>query len=157
MALQAKSQANSVSYPCLLLTYGIAVASVAVVLGLHLLLDSLFTHYSLLLILGATMLSASITLSAWYDGLGTGVLATLLSAHISDYDFVCPIHSFAGLGVETIPLLAYFLEGIFVSSLAATCVCPGKCVICLPHGPVLLTPPSTAAALSAPPFAPASP
>ena len=65
MGLQAKSQADSVSYPSLLLSYGIAVASVAVVLGLHLLLDSLFTHRSLLLlILDATMPSASITPSA---------------------------------------------------------------------------------------------
>src|SRR5215216_277396 len=120
MGVRAKGKPDSVSYPPLLLRYGIAVASVAVVLGLHLLLDSLFIHYSfLLLILSATMLSASVMVSAWYGGLGPGVLATALAALISDYHFVYPIHSFSGLSVETIPLVAFVLEGIYVSSLAA--------------------------------------
>src|SRR5215213_3102978 len=120
MGVQAKSKADSVSYPHLLLRYGIAVASVTVVLGLHPMLDSLFVHYNVfLLILSVTMLSVSIMFSAWYGGLGPGVVATLLCALISDYHFVYPIHSFAGLGVKTIPLLAFVLEGIVVSWLAA--------------------------------------
>src|SRR5215204_3081541 len=41
MGVRAKSKADWVSYPPLLLRYGIAVASVTVVFGLHLLLDSL--------------------------------------------------------------------------------------------------------------------
>jgi len=119
MSFRAKGKVDSVSYPSLPLRYGIAVASVAVVLGLHLPLDSLFMHNSLpLLFLGATMLSTSIMISAWYGGLGPGLLATAMSALISDYHFVHPIHSFAGLGVETTPLIAFVLEGIFVSSLA---------------------------------------
>jgi K+-sensing histidine kinase KdpD len=102
MGVRTRSKTYSVSHPSLLLRYGIAVASVAVVLGLHLLLDSLFMHNSLpLLILGATMLSTSIMISAWYGGLGPGLLATAMSALISDYHFAYPIHSFAGLGVET--------------------------------------------------------
>jgi K+-sensing histidine kinase KdpD len=72
----------------------------------------------LLLILSATMLSASIMISAWYGGLGPGLLATAMSALISNYHFVYPKHSFAGVGVETTPLIAFVLEGIFVSSLA---------------------------------------
>jgi PAS domain S-box-containing protein len=112
---------DSVSYPSLLLHYGIAVASVAVVLGFHLLMDALFIHYSLLLlILGAMMLSTSIMISAWYGGLGPGLLATVLAALIADYHFVSPIHSFVGLGVKTTPLVAFVLEGIFVSSLVGT-------------------------------------
>src|SRR5829696_1580914 len=98
MGVQAKSKADSVSYPYLLLRYGIAVASAAAVLGLHLILDSLFVHYSVLtLILSVTMLSVCIMFSAWFGGLGPGVVATLLCALISDYHFVYPIHSFAGL------------------------------------------------------------
>jgi PAS domain S-box-containing protein len=112
---------DSVSYPSLLLHYGIAVASVAVVLGFHLLMDALFIHYSLLLlILGAMMLSTSIMISAWYGGLGPGLLATVLAALIASYHFVSPIHSFVGLGVKTTPLVAFVLEGIFVSSLVGT-------------------------------------
>src|ERR671913_1991519 len=88
MGVRAKSKAESVSYP-ILLRYGIAVASVAVVLGLRLLLDSLFLQSNpLLLILGATSLSASVMVSAWYGGLGPGLLATALAAFITDYFFL---------------------------------------------------------------------
>jgi PAS domain S-box-containing protein len=119
MGVQAKSRAGSVSYPPLLLRYGIAVASVAVAFGLHLLLDSLSMHYGFLqLIVGATMLSASVMVSAWYGGLGPGLLATALAALISDYHFVYPMHSFSGLSIEATPLIAFVLEGIFISSLA---------------------------------------
>src|SRR5215208_4133857 len=118
MSVRTRSKTDSVSYPSLLLHYGFAVASVAVVLGFHLLMDALFIHYSLLLlILGAMMLSTSIMISAWYGGLGPGLLATVLAALIADYHFVSPIHSFVGLGVKTTPLVAFDLEGIFVSSL----------------------------------------
>ena len=88
MDVRAKGKANSVSYPPLLLRYGIAVASVTLVLGLRLLLDSLFLQDTLLLlILGATSLSASVMVSAWYGGLGPGLLATALAAGIIDYFF----------------------------------------------------------------------
>jgi PAS domain S-box-containing protein len=119
MDARAKSKADSVSYSPWLLRYGIAVGSVAVVLGLHLLMDSLSMHYSFLqLILGATMLSASVMVSAWYGGLGPGLLATALAALTANYHFVHPIHSFPGLSMETTPLVAFVLEGIFISSLA---------------------------------------
>jgi hypothetical protein len=73
MGVRTRSKTDSVSYPSLLGRYGIAVASVAVVLGLHLLLDSLFIRDTFLpLILGVTMLCASVVLSAWYGGLGAG-------------------------------------------------------------------------------------
>src|SRR5215208_1684915 len=121
MSVRTRSKTDSVSYPSLLLHYGFAVASVAVVLGFHLLLDALFMPYSfLLLILGAMMLSISIMISAWYGGLGPGLLATVLAALIAAYHFVSPIHSFVGLGVKITPLIAFVLEGIFVSSLAGT-------------------------------------
>src|SRR5918994_2839411 len=118
MGVRAKSKAESVSYP-ILLRYGIAVASVAVVLGLRLLLDSLFLQSNpLLLILGATMLSASIIVSAWYGGLGPGLLATALAAIATDYYFLYPLASFSELSMEATPLVAFALEGMFVISLA---------------------------------------
>src|SRR5215217_7841430 len=119
MGVRTRSKTDSVSYPSLLGRYGIAVASVAVVLGLHLLLDSLFIRDTFLpLILGVTMLCASVVLSAWYRGLGPGLLATALAALIADYPFVHPIHSFSGLSMEATPLVAFVLEGMFISSLA---------------------------------------
>jgi PAS domain S-box-containing protein len=120
MSVQAKSEADSVSYASLLLRYGVAVVSVVVVLGLHLLSDSLFTQNNLLLlILGITMLSISIMLSAWYGGLGPGILATVLSTLISEYHFVYPIHAFPDLSIKSMSLVSFVLEGMFVSSLAA--------------------------------------
>jgi PAS domain S-box-containing protein len=119
MGVRTRSKTDSVSYPSLLGRYGIAVASVAVVLGLHLLLDSLFIRDTFLpLILGVTMLCASVVLSAWYGGLGPGLLATAVAALIADYHFVHPIHSFSGLSIEATPLVAFVLEGMFISSLA---------------------------------------
>ena len=116
MGVRTRSKTYSVSYPSLLLSYGIAVASVAVVLGFHLLLDSLLIRDTFLpLILGVTMLCASVVLSAWYGGLGPGLLATALAALIADYHFVHPIHSFSGLSIEATPLVAFVLEGMFIS------------------------------------------
>ena len=120
MDVRAKGKANSVSYPPLLLRYGIAVASVTLVLGLRLLLDSLFLQDTLLLlILGATSLSASVMVSAWYGGLGPGLLATALAAGIIDYFFLYPVGAFSGLSIEATLLVAFVLEGMLISSLAA--------------------------------------
>jgi len=118
MGIRANSEADSVRYP-FLLGYGVAVVSVAVALGLQVLLDALLMQNdSLLLILGATMFSASIMLSAWYGGLGPGILATALSALIIDYFFLYPIRAFSGLSVAAAPLVAFVFEGVLVSSLA---------------------------------------
>jgi PAS domain S-box-containing protein len=120
MSVQAKSEAESVSYPPLLLRYGLAVASVSVALGAKLMSDLLFIQNRyLLLVLGATLLSASIMSSAWYGGLGPGLLATALSALISDYYFLYPIRSFSGLSTQATLLVAFVLEGMLISSLAA--------------------------------------
>jgi PAS domain S-box-containing protein len=119
MSVRAKGEAGSVSYPSLPLRYGLAVASIVVALGFHLLLDSLFIHGTFLpLILGVTMLCASVVLSALYGGLGPGLLATALAVLIADYHFVHPIHTFSGLSIKATPLVAFVLEGMFISSLA---------------------------------------
>ena len=120
MGVRTRSKTDSVSYPSLLPRYGIAVASVSVVLGLHLLLDSLFIRDTFLpLILGVTMLCASVVLSAWYGGLGPGLLATALAALIADYFFLYPVGAFSGLSIEATLLVAFILEGMLISSLAA--------------------------------------
>jgi len=120
MGVRAKSEASSVSYPSLLLRYGVAVGSVGVALGFKVLWDSLFLQNGfLLLIFSATMLSTSIIFSAWYGGLGPGVLATALSAFIVYFSFLYPIDSFFGLSVEATPLVEFVLEGLLISSLAA--------------------------------------
>src|ERR671912_2227609 len=119
MSVRAKGEADSVSYPSLPLRYGLAVASIVVALGFHLLLDSLFIHGTFLpLILGVTMLCASVVLSALYGGLGPGLLATALAVLIADFHFVHPIHTFSGLSIKATPLVAFVLEGMFISSLA---------------------------------------
>src|SRR5215211_8875729 len=118
MSVRAEGEANSVSYLSLPLRYCLAVASIVVALGFHLLLDSLFIHSAFLpLILGVVMLCASVMLSAWYGGLGPGLLATALAALIADYHFVQPIHSFSGLSTKATPLVAFVLQGMFISSL----------------------------------------
>src|SRR5215218_1229638 len=118
MSVRAEGEANSVSYLSLPLRYCLAVASIVVALGFHLLLDSLFIHSAFLpLILGVVVLCASIMLSAWYGGLGPGLLATALAALIADYHFVQPIHSFSGLSTKATPLVAFVLQGMFISSL----------------------------------------
>src|SRR5215211_5404881 len=119
MSVRAEGEANSVSYLSLPLRYCLAVASIVVALGFHLLLDSLFIHSALLpLILGVAILCASVVLSARYGGLGPGLLATALAALIADYHFVHPIHSYSGLSTKATPLVAFVLQGMFISSLA---------------------------------------
>src|SRR5215212_6755400 len=119
MSVRAESEANSVSYLSLPLRYCLAVASIVVALGFHLLLDSLFIHSALLpLILGVASIIDYVVLSARYGGLGPGLLATALAALIADYHFVHPIHSFSGLSTKATPLVAFVLQGMFISSLA---------------------------------------
>src|SRR5918995_2071792 len=119
MSVRAKGEAGSVDYPSLPRRYGLAVASIVVALGFHLLLDLLLIHGTFLpLILGVAMLCASVVFSAWYGGLGPGLLATALAALIADYHYVHPLHSFSGLSTKATPLVAFVLQGMFISSLA---------------------------------------
>src|SRR5215218_623913 len=61
-----------------------------------------------LLIFGAIMISA------WYGGLGPGLLATFAAGLATDYFFLPPTGSLSGFSLETVPLLAFFLEGTLV-------------------------------------------
>ncbi len=65
--------------------YGFAVLAVAIALLLRLLLKPLLGIESPFLLFFATVM-----LSAWYGGMGAGVVATVLSALASDYFFLSP-------------------------------------------------------------------
>jgi len=96
-----------------LLRYGVAVLVVGVAFAIKLLLDPLIAQdVPFLLVFGAIMVSA------WYGGLGPGLLATAAAGLASDYFFLDPKGSFSGFSVETVPLLLFFLEGTLVCLLA---------------------------------------
>src|SRR5829696_9459803 len=66
----------------------------------------------LLLVFGAIMVSA------WYGGLGPGLLATVAAGLTTDYFFLDPKGTVSGFSLETVPLLLFFLEGTLVCLLA---------------------------------------
>ena len=70
-----------------LLRYAISIASVAAALSLASLLPFRAdpSHF--------TLFFAAVMVSAWYGGLGAGLLATLLSDLSLDYFFIAPVHS----------------------------------------------------------------
>src|SRR5215218_1792783 len=93
----------------LLLRYGVAVLAVGVAFLIKLLLDPLIVQdVPFLLIFGAIMISA------WYGGLGPGLLATFTGGLAADYFSLQPTGSLSGFSLETVPLLVFFLEGTLV-------------------------------------------
>jgi len=95
--------------------YGVAALIVGTAVVLKLLLDPLTAQDTpFLLILGAIMVSA------WYGGLGPGLLATGLSALATDYLFLDPRVSFTTFGPELLDLGAFVLEGVLVCVLTAS-------------------------------------
>jgi PAS domain S-box-containing protein len=96
----------SIKYTSPLLRYGVAVLAVGIVLLVKLLLDPLIVQGTpFLLVFGAIMVSA------WYGGLGPGLLATFTGGLAADYFFLPPTGSFSGFSLETAPLPVFFLEG----------------------------------------------
>ncbi|HEY9604808.1 MAG TPA: PAS domain S-box protein [Allocoleopsis sp.] len=94
-------------------TYGAAIGAVVLALLLMLLLDSWIsmTRSPFLLFFGA------VTVSAWYGGREPGILATLLSAAIANYFFIHSSDRHSLSLVENSRVLAFILEGIFISIL----------------------------------------
>ncbi len=84
-----------------LLRYAISIASVAAALSLASLLPSRAdpSHF--------TLFFAAVMISAWYGGLGAGLLATVLSALSLDYFFIAPVHSI------TVDWQAFLRVGVF--------------------------------------------
>ena len=88
----------------------IAVAAVALIIGVKLLLNGLGADHPFVL------LPAAVAVAAWYGGTGPGVLATLLVAAASLYFLVPPV----GPGVETSDIVAIgglIAEGALVVAL----------------------------------------
>jgi PAS domain S-box-containing protein len=103
---RCRAQMNSMKRTSPLLRYGVAILVVGVALGIKLLLDPLIPQdVPFLLIFGAVMVSA------WYGGLGPGLLTTVLAGLSTGYFFLLPQNPF---GLEIVPLLLFFLEGTLV-------------------------------------------
>src|SRR5215204_2021999 len=94
------------------LRYGVAVLAVGVVVAVKVLLDPWIAAQSPFL-----LLAGAIVVSAWFGGLGPGLLATVLATFGADYYFLPPEGSFTGLEVAFWPLLLFTLQGLLISSL----------------------------------------
>ena len=84
------------------LRYAISIAAVAVALTVALLIPWRAdpSHF--------TLFFAAVMVSAWYGGLGAGLLATILSALSLDYFFIAPIYSI------TLDWRAFLRLGVFL-------------------------------------------
>ena len=82
--------------------YGIAVASVGLALAVASLLPYRAdpSHF--------TLFFAAVMVSAWYGGLGAGLVATILSALSLDYFFIAPLHNI------TVDWQAFLRLGVFL-------------------------------------------
>ena len=114
MDVRARGEAFSASRSSLPVRYGVAVVAVALALGLKLLIDPLVVQGTPFL-----LVFAAIMVSAWFGGLGPGVLATGFAALITDYFFLYPVHTFSAFSLEGLPLGVFVLEGLLVSSVVA--------------------------------------
>jgi PAS domain S-box-containing protein len=97
------------------LRYGVATLAVGVALGIKLLLDPLTVQDTPFL-----LVFSAIIVSAWYGGLGPGLMATAVSALATDYFFLYPRGILTGFSVEGIDVLAFMLEGVLVSVLTSS-------------------------------------
>src|SRR5215218_6524041 len=97
------------------LRYGVAMLAVGVALLAKLLLDPLTVQDTPFL-----LVFSAIIVSAWYGGLGPGLLATVVSALATDYFFLYPRGILTGFSVEGIEVLAFMLEGVLVSVLTSS-------------------------------------
>ncbi len=95
-----------------LLHYAVALLSVALALGTTLLLNQYLTPTP------AALFFAAVMVSAWYGGLGPGLLATVLSTLAINYFFFKPFysHNITNLS-RLVPLLIFMLAAGLISSL----------------------------------------
>jgi K+-sensing histidine kinase KdpD len=99
--------------PAAIWSYGIAVVSVAAALTL--------SHLPAVHLQDApvSLFLCAVILSAWFGGIGPGLLATALSALAFNYYFLPPIHSLT-LKTDEVPRLAIFtVSALFVGALSA--------------------------------------
>lgn len=93
--------------------YGVAILAVALAVTLMLMLDPWISmsQTPFMVLFGAVMVSA------WYGGIEPGMLATGLSAVLSEYFFLSPSYSFALEWQNVIKLSLFSLPGVLVSGL----------------------------------------
>jgi signal transduction histidine kinase len=92
--------------------YGVAVSTTGFVVGLTLLLQPYLKHGVM------AIFFASVMVSAWYGGLGPGLVASLLSVLASRYFFFPPIYSFAVHSDDDIAQIVVFsIVTILISAL----------------------------------------
>lgn len=89
-----------------------AVGSVVVALGIKLALGPITADAPLLLFFGAVIFSA------WLGGFRAGVLATLLSALVADFELVPPHWQFDVSMAWALRMLLFVGEGVFISAAA---------------------------------------
>ncbi len=93
--------------------YGVAVLAVVLALLLMLLLNPWVTMTQTPFV----MFFGAVVVSGWYGGMRAGLLATFLSALLSGYFFLYPIHSLALDLANSLRLLLFVAQGIVISAL----------------------------------------
>jgi hypothetical protein len=93
--------------------YGVGILAVILAAMVMLMLDPWISmsQARFLLFFGA------VTIGAWYGGIGSGVVATGLSAVVSEYFFLFPTYSLALEWENAIGLSLFSVQGVFVSGL----------------------------------------
>jgi signal transduction histidine kinase/AmiR/NasT family two-component response regulator len=100
--------------PSKLLRYFVAIASTAVVFTVRFLLKATLGEVAPLL-----LFTLSVMVSAWYGGLGPGLLATALGALLGDYFFIEPFYSFySKIFSEQIEAGLFLVIGVSISMLS---------------------------------------
>ncbi|HEY9874097.1 MAG TPA: PAS domain S-box protein, partial [Candidatus Obscuribacterales bacterium] len=96
--------------------YGAAAVSVAIALLLTLLLNS----HSQATLSPSPLFFAAVTFSAWYGGLGSGLLATILAVLANNYFFLPPLYTLRLSSVaDILQLIVFTLVALLISSLNA--------------------------------------
>jgi signal transduction histidine kinase len=96
------------------LRYGLAVAGIAIALGLALALQSLQFRE-----VAVPVLTIAIALITWYLGTGPSVVAVLLSTSLFDYFFIAPLYTLA-VSSEDLPYFFIFVAwALLVASFSA--------------------------------------
>jgi transcriptional regulator with PAS, ATPase and Fis domain len=98
--------------PPVVLQYGIAVVSVAIVVFL--------TYWPALHLESApvSLFLCAVMLSAWYGGVGPGLLAAVLSAFAFYYAFLEPFHSLSLKSTEIARFAVFVISALFVGALS---------------------------------------
>ncbi|MBD0387325.1 MAG: PAS domain S-box protein, partial [Nostoc sp. C3-bin3] len=95
-----------------LLQYTVALLSVVLALGATLLLKAHLTPTP------AALFFAAVMVSAWYGGLGSGLLTTVLSALAVSYFFFEPLYSLNIINTNfLVPLVVFMLTAVLISLL----------------------------------------